>query len=57
MPEGFNTQLAPDEAFKLQRVIYGCKQGSARFFMELKEWLESIGFKQSSADPCLFISK
>eukprot|EP00937_MAST-01D_sp_MAST-1D-sp2_P003914 g3914.t1 len=55
-PEGFDIPLAANEAYRLNRVIYGCRQGANRFFVELKEFLQGVGFTQSTADPCLFVS-
>ena len=41
---------------KLKRSLYGLKQSPRNFFLHLKTKLESVGFEQSSVDPCLFIS-
>ena len=62
-PRGWKTlnRLGLEEPFKeghvlkLNRSLYGLRQSPRNFFEHLKERLESIGFKQSSCDPCLFL--
>ena len=41
--------------YKLKKSLYGLRQSPKNFFEHLKDQLEAIGFKQSTADPCLFI--
>eukprot|EP00937_MAST-01D_sp_MAST-1D-sp2_P004555 g4555.t1 len=56
-PKGFTIPLKSNEAFRLNRVVYGCRQGAARFFVELCEFARDIlKFTQSTTDPCLFVS-
>ena len=42
---------------KLERSLYGLKQSPRCWNKALKEYLLSIGFTQSSADPCVFVKK
>jgi hypothetical protein len=51
-PPGIN--IPKGKVFKLKRSLYGLKQGSARWWAVLSEFLKSIGFIQCVADPCLF---
>lgn len=39
---------------KLDRPLYGLKQGSSCFFSNLRTFLVNFGFVQSSQDPCVF---
>jgi hypothetical protein len=52
MPRGYRQE---GKVLKLKRSLYGLRQSPKNFFEHLKEKLESLGFEQSSADPCLFI--
>ena len=40
---------------RLIKALYGLKQGSREWNRVLMEWLVEQGFRQSDADPCLFI--
>jgi hypothetical protein len=44
------------KVWKLQRAIYGLKDAPRAYFVHTKNKLEELGFRQSDADPCLFIS-
>ena len=44
------------KVWKLQRAIYGLKDAPRAYFLHTKNKLEELGFRQSDADPCLFIS-
>ena len=44
-------------ACKLHKTIYGLKQAPRAWHKKLTAALESLGFQQSAADPCLFISR
>jgi hypothetical protein len=44
------------KVWKLQRAIYGLKDAPRAYFIHTKNKLEELGFRQSDADPCLFIS-
>jgi len=52
-PEGF--QDGTSKACKLNRSLYGLKQAPRCWNTRLGNFLRKLGFKQSEADPCLFI--
>ena len=52
---GLAQQFKEDHVMKLNRSLYGLRQSPRNFFEHLKERLESIGFRQSDCDPCLFL--
>jgi hypothetical protein len=47
----------PGYVYKLKKSLYGLRQAPLNFFLYLKEGLEARGFKQSTYDPCLFVSE
>jgi len=53
MPRLFTTE---GKVWKLKKGIYGLKQSPRNYFLHMKGKLESLGFIQSNADSCLFIS-
>ena len=53
-PPGYNYDN-PDLACKLNKALYGLKQASRAWHRTLKTEIESMGFKESTADPGLFI--
>jgi hypothetical protein len=53
MPRLFATA---GKVWKLKKSIYGLKQSPRNYFLHMKGKLEKLGFIQSTADPCLFIS-
>jgi hypothetical protein len=54
MPRGFCLQ---GKVFKLKCSLYRLKQSSRNFFLHLKGKLLKANFKQSTLDPCLFVSE
>jgi hypothetical protein len=44
------------KVWKLKRALYGLKDAPRAYFLHTKGKLEELGFRQSDADPCLFIS-
>ena len=44
-----------NHVMKLNQSLYCLRQSPRNFVEQLKERLESIGFKQSGCDPCLFL--
>ena len=43
--------------FRLNKSLYGLKQGSYNWFMKLKNSLEARDLFQSSVDPCVFFGE
>lgn len=54
-PPGFVDPDRPDYVCKLRKALYGLKQAPRAWYMELKGYLVSLGFKNSLADTSLFI--
>jgi len=52
-PEGFHDGTS--KVCKLNRSLYGLKQAPRCWNTRLGNFLRKLGFKQSEADPCLFI--
>ena len=48
-------KLKPGNALRLQRSLYGLKQAARDWNLLIKKELLDMGFKQSLADPCLFV--
>jgi len=44
-----------DHYIHLKRNLYGCKQAARNWFRHLRTGLLVEGFRQSEADPCLFL--
>jgi hypothetical protein len=44
-----------DQYIRLKRNLYGCKQATWNWFRHLRNGLLAEGFRQSKADPCLFL--
>ena len=55
-PEGYTSAL-PGQVSKLQRSVYGLKQASRQWNIELTKFLVSKGFKQSKSDYSLFTKR
>jgi hypothetical protein len=53
MPKLFE---ADGKVWMLKRAIYGLKDAPRAYFLHTKDKLEDLNFRQSDADPCLFIS-
>ena len=54
MPRGFKQE---GKCLKLNSTIYGLRQSPRAFWKFMVEKMESCGMKQSSLDPCLFVSQ
>ena len=55
--EGFERQgMKTKMVCKLLRSLYGLKQASRVWNMQLHEFLIKIGFKRSNADTCLYVN-
>lgn len=40
---------------KLKKALYGLKQAPKNWYETLTKWLVSVGFRESSCDPCLYL--
>ena len=56
-PPGYIKEEEKHLVCKLQRSLYGLNQSSRCWNSVLKEYVESINFEQSLADPCVFVRK
>jgi hypothetical protein len=56
-PEGFITPGKENCVCKLNKSIYGLKQSPRCWYQTLNEYLVSLDFTSSSADPCVYINK
>ena len=54
-PPGFQDKKYPDWVCLLGKGLYGIKQAGRLWYAVIKTFLLEIGFKQSDADPCIFI--
>ncbi len=54
-PEGYEVPGKEDHVCQLKKSIYGLKQSPRCWNKAFKEYLVSVGFRQSDADPCVFI--
>ncbi|KAJ9542597.1 hypothetical protein OSB04_029103 [Centaurea solstitialis] len=54
-PPGYKNKQLPNHICKLQKSLYGLKQAPRAWYMELKTFLLSYGFKKSQSDASLFI--
>lgn len=43
-----------NKVLKLKRAIYGLKQSSRSWYQRVDELLQSLGYKKSKHEPCLF---
>ena len=55
-PEGFVAQLQENLVCRLKKSIYGLKQSPRCWNQALDAQLKEFGFKQSSNDPCIYVS-
>jgi Reverse transcriptase (RNA-dependent DNA polymerase) len=56
-PEGFERQgMKTKMVCRLLRSLYGLKQASRVWNMQLHEFLVKIGFRRSNADTCLYVN-
>ncbi len=55
-PSGYVQPGKEHMVCKLQRSLYGLKQSPRCWNTVLRDYLKEIGFNQSKADPCVFVS-
>jgi len=55
-PQGLQTEK-PNQACRLRKSLYGLKQASRQWYAKLTQFLQNIGFIQSSSDHSMFIKK
>ena len=56
-PEGYVKPGEENLVCKLEKSLYGLKQSSRCWNKAFRESVETLGFTQASADPCVFIRK
>lgn len=44
-----------NQVLRLRRAVYGLKQAARQWFLELVKLMDTMGMRQSLADPCLFM--
>ena len=54
-PQGFTNTDHPNHIYRLSKSIYGLKQAPRAWYNELKQFLLTFGFLNSTADTFLFI--
>jgi hypothetical protein len=56
-PDGFVEREKENLVCRLKKSIYGLKQAPRCWSEKFNEFLESLGFESSDADPCVFVGK
>ena len=54
-PQGFTNTDHPNHIYRLSKSIYGLKQAPRAWYNELKQFLLTFGFLNSTVDTSLFI--
>lgn len=54
-PDGFNQD--PSMVWKLNKSLYGLKQASRNWNIEIHKYLISIGYQQLKSDPCIYFKR
>ncbi|MBW0516785.1 hypothetical protein O181_056500 [Austropuccinia psidii MF-1] len=55
LPEGYRSLWSGPVCLKLKKSLYGLKQSPRNWYLKIKEFFVSAGFRPSAADPCLLI--
>ncbi len=55
-PDGYTVPGKEDMVCKLKKSLYVLKQSPRCWNKAFHDYMEQIGFKQSAADPCVYIS-
>ena len=56
-PSGFQNRFGFNGCLRLKRSLYGSKYAPRDWYLTLRTGLLSLGFKESSTDPCLLYRK
>ena len=56
-PEGYKEPGKEDLVCKLNKSLYGLKQAPRCWNTEFHEFLSNMGFRQSNADPCVYLDE
>src|SRR5271154_501924 len=57
-PEGFEIGTKEDDLFcRLRKSIYGLKQAPRIWNQKIRRFLKSMGFDQTTSDPCVYVNK
>lgn len=56
-PPGFEVKGKEDLVCKLEKSLYGLKQSPRQWNITMNEFLNKIGFKNSSADSCIYVKR
>ena len=54
-PSGYSVKGKENLVCRLKKSLYGLKQSSRCWAKALQQYVETLGFSQSAADPCVFI--
>jgi Reverse transcriptase (RNA-dependent DNA polymerase)/Integrase core domain/GAG-pre-integrase domain/gag-polypeptide of LTR copia-type/Chromo (CHRromatin Organisation MOdifier) domain len=54
IPEGYMGELHNNNVLKLNKALYGLKQAPREWWLELDQFLNSLGYKASELDECLY---
>ncbi len=54
-PKGFEDEKNPEKVCRLNSSLYGLKQSARCWNKEIDDYLQENGYKQSTADPCIYI--
>ena len=59
IPPGIDIENGSNDEYliSLKSSLYGLKQSIDNWYDCLKKWLERCGFRESKADPCVFMKK